>query len=276
MKRSFLIKAAVLAISASMAFSMDASARGDENHPWKGARVAIFGDSISDPRTNNGEQKYYWFMHNDIGIIPYVYAENGREWNRVPVQAGRLYKEHGQDFDAIMILMGTNDFNSGIPIGKWFDEEITQVEAAKGGEPRTVQTRRHRIMSFDSNTLCGRINIAMDSLKRAFPGKQIILMTPLHRGKADFADNNLQPDENYTNSCGEYVDAYVNAVKEAGNVWSVNVIDLNAISGLLPLCESQKMYFPIDTDKLHPSTEGHRRIADALIAALRSIAPRLD
>ena len=72
------------------------------------------------------------------------------------------------------------------------------------------------------------------------------------------------------------MDAYIEAIKEAGNVWSVNVIDLNAISGLMPLYESQKVYFPHDNDKLHPSTEGHRRLANALIAALRSIAPRLD
>lgn len=266
----------IAALSAAILLLMgaDSVARNLQNHPWNGARVAIFGDSISDPRTNNGEKKYYWFMHNDIGIIPFVYAENGREWDRVPVQAGRLYKDHGQDFDAIMILMGTNDFNRGIPIGTWFTEDIVQVEAAKG-EPRSMQTRRHRTLVFDKNTFCGRINIAMDSLRRAFPGKQIILMTPLHRGLADYGETNVQPDENYTNSCDEYVDAYIAAVKEAGNVWAVNVIDLNAISGLMPLYESQKAYFPIDKDKLHPSTEGHRRLADVLIAALWSIAPRL-
>ena len=38
--------------------------------------------------------------------------------------------------------------------------------------------------------------------------------------------DSVQPDENYQNSCGEYVDAYVQAVKEAGNVWGVPVIPL--------------------------------------------------
>ncbi|GAB6865084.1 hypothetical protein JCM10556A_17610 [Bacteroides acidifaciens] len=44
------------------------------------------------------------------------------------------------------------------------------------------------------------------------------MLTPLHRAFADFGETNVQPDENYQNSCGEYVDAYVQAVKEAGNI----------------------------------------------------------
>ena len=48
-----------------------------------------------------------------------------------------------------------------------------------------------------------------------------MLLTPLHRSLANFGETNVQPDENYQNSCGEYVDAYVQAVKEAGNVWGV-------------------------------------------------------
>ncbi len=54
-------------------------------------------------------------------------------------------------------------------------------------------------------------------------------MTPLHRGYAKFGETNIQPDENYTNRCGEDIDAYINAVKEAGNVWAVPVIDLSAV-----------------------------------------------
>lgn len=249
--------------------------KAQNEHPWSGARVAIFGDSISDSNANNGNEKYYWYMSRDIGIIPYSYAENGRQWDRIPVQAGRLEKEHGQDFDAILILMGTNDFNAGVNVGEWYHEETVQVEAA-AGEMKSMKTRQHRTLVFDNSTFKGRINIAMDLLKKMFPRKQIILMTPLHRGYANFAENNVQPDENYTNSCGEYVDAYIQAIKEAGNIWSVPVIDLNAISGLLPTMSEQAEYFPHDTDKLHPSDEGHARLAKVLEAQLRSIAPRTE
>ena len=211
----------------------------DTTHPWYGARVGIIGDSISDPRVANGPEKYYWFMAREIGIIPCVVATNGREWNDVIRQANNLKSEYGDDIDAILILMGTNDFNSGVPIGEWFTEEYVQVEAANG-EPKSMQTRRHRTPNFDQNTFKGRINMALDSLRNMYPDKQIILMTPLHRGLARLGERNIQPDENFTNRCGEYVDAYVNAVKEAENIWAVPVIDLNAISGLFPLSDSQR------------------------------------
>lgn len=51
--------------------------KAQNEHPWSGARVAIFGDSISDSNANNGNEKYYWYMSRDIGIIPYSYAETG-------------------------------------------------------------------------------------------------------------------------------------------------------------------------------------------------------
>ena len=244
----------------------------DTMHPWYGARVGIIGDSISDPQVANGPEKYYWYMAREIGIIPCVVAQNGQQWNEVVPQANRLKSEYGDNIDAILILMGTNDFNAGVPIGEWFTEEYVQVEAANG-EPKSMQTRRHRILNLDQSTFKGRINMALDSLKNMYPHQQIILMTPLHRGYANFGKTNIQPDENYTNRCGEYVDAYVDAVKDAGSVWAVPVIDLNAISGIFPLHRSQKEYFPRDMDRLHPTDEGHERIAHALIAWLRCLAP---
>ena len=243
----------------------------DTTHPWYGARVGIIGDSISDPKV----AKYYWFMVREIGIIPCVVAQNGQQWNEVLPQANRLKSEYGDDIDAILILMGTNDFNAGVPIGEWFTEEYVEVEAANG-EPKSMQVRRHRMPNLDQSTFKGRINVALDSLKNMYPHKQIILMTPLHRGYAKFGETNIQPDENYTNRCGEYIDAYINAVKEAGNVWAVPVIDLSAVSGIFPLNRSQKEYFPRDKDRLHPTDEGHARMAQAIMAALRGLAPRFE
>ena len=241
-------------------------------HPWKGKRVAYFGDSITDPNHKAANRKYWSLLQEWLGITPYVYAVSGRQWNDIPRQADKLLAEHGNEFDAILIFIGTNDFNAGVPIGEWFTEEYVKVEAANG-EPKSMQTRRHRTPNLDQSTFKGRINMALDSLKNMYPHQQIILMTPLHRGYAKFGETNIQPDENYTNSCGEYVDAYVNAVKEAGSVWAVPVIDLNAISGIFPLNRSQKEYFPRDRDRLHPTDEGHERIAQALIAWLRCLAP---
>ena len=66
-------------------------------------------------------------------------------------------------------------------------------------------------------------------------------------------------------------DAYVDAVKEAANVWAVPVIDLNSICGLYPNADSHTRYFhDAQSDRLHPNAEGHYRMAKALAYQLSS------
>ena len=114
-------------------------------------------------------------------------------------------------------------------------------------------------------TFKGRINKVMAFLKENFPNKQIILLTPIHRGFANFGGSNVQPDESFPNRLGLYVDSYVDAVKEAGNVWAVPVIDLNAICGLMPNLPSHSQFFANEKrDRLHPNAKGHERMGLAI------------
>ncbi len=237
------------------------------NHPWNGAKVVFIGDSITDPRLHAGEVVKYWeFMEEWMGIEPLVYGVSGRQWNEVEKVAQKVYDDHQNDFDAILVFLGTNDFNAGLPVGEWFTEKGEYVMAAKG-QKEQLQLRGHRTPVMDLMTFKGRINLGMSCLKRLFPGKQIVLMTPLHRAYANFGETNVQPDENYRNSCGEFVDAYVQAVKEAANLWAVSLIDLNSLSGLNPMLEEHVQFFyNSDYDRLHPNTEGHRRIAKTIQA----------
>ena len=239
-------------------------------HPWQGKKVAFFGDSITDPNLKGGQIKNYWsFLQDWIGITPYVYAISGRQWNDIPRQTTQLKQEHGDDVDGILILMGTNDYNKGLPLGEWFDEQMEEVEYANDGRPKRTGPRRHRTLSLTDTTYRGRINLALRQLKQTYPTKQIILMTPLHRGRAYFNDSNVQPDENYQNTCGAYIDAYIEAVKEAGNLWAMPVIDLNAVSGLQPMVQEQLDYFwDKENDRLHPNTQGQQRMGRAILQQL--------
>ena len=64
----------------------------------------------------------------------------------------------------------------------------------------------------------------------------------------------------------------VKAVKEAGNVWAVPVIDLNALSGLFPLYDAGAQLFnKPDTDRLHPNDPGHERMAKTILYQLASL-----
>jgi hypothetical protein len=100
---------------------------------------------------------------------------------------------------------------------------------------------------------------------------QIVLLTPIHRGPAKFSETNVQPSEEYCNACGEYIDAYVNVIKEASAIWSVPVIDMYSLCGLLPSRPEHSIYVPGGNDFLHPNQEGHRRMALCLYHQLKSI-----
>lgn len=243
------------------------------HHPWHGKRVGYLGDSITDPKNNSKDikKKYWGYLQEWLGITPYVYGVSGRQWNDIPRQAERLMAEHGNEVDAIMVFIGTNDFNAGVPVGEWFYEITDTVTAAVHGEKK-VYSRKRRQPIMSNDTYKGRINLAISKLKSLFPDKQIILLTPIHRAYAKFGEKNIQPDESWQNACGEYFDRYVNAVKEAGNIWAVPVIDLNADCGINPMVEAQLHYMHRkDTDRLHPSTSGQQRMAQTLMYRLLSL-----
>lgn len=262
MKSYLTIVVAVLMASAASAFAQDVC----RSHPWAGRKVAYLGDSITDPNVKKSGVNYWAYLHEWLGITPYVYGVSGHQWHQILGQEERLRKDHGEDFDAIMIFVGTNDYNAGVPIGEWFEEESVVVNA----DGRMVERIRRKPI-FDRDTYRGRINCTLDSLKRMYPAKQIVLLTPIHRAYARFGDRNVQPDESHQNSCGEYVDAYVESVKEASAIWSVPVIDIYSLSGLFPMHKEQGIYFPGADDMLHPNAEGHRRLAMCLYYQLLAL-----
>ena len=208
-----------------------------------------------------------------LGLQPFVYAINGNRMDGILRQANRLLEERGDSIDAIIIFAGTNDYNAGIPVGEWYKEGEKEAQVAGP----SMELRKHREPVMNDSTFKGRINLVMDFLKTNYPDKQVIMLTPLHRGKARFSDRNVQPEEAFPNKNGVYVDTYVQAVKEAANVWAVPVIDLNGISGLYPLNDSHPRYFHDgETDRLHPNAEGHYRMAKALMYQLLAYPASFD
>ena len=240
-------------------------------HPWMGKRVAYFGDSITDPRNSGSKKKYWGFLADWLNTTPWVYAVSGRQWNDIPRQADKLQAEHGDSADAIIIFMGTNDYNNGVPIGEWYEVKEEQVIYGHG-QPKKLVTRQRRYMKMDPDTYRGRINIALDKVKRMFPEKQIVLLTPIHRAGFYANEKNWQCTEDYTNQCGIYLEEYINAIKEAGNIWAVPVIDLNSVSGLYPMMDEHVRYFKDgEKDRLHPNDAGHERMARTLMWQLSSL-----
>ncbi len=229
---------------------------------WEGRRVAFLGDSITDARQIGNTNNIFWNNLKDLlGIEAYVYGISGHKMNQIIGQGERLEAEHGQEVDAIIVFIGTNDYNGNIPLGEWYT--YSREKTIDDGEVEVE--RLHREPVYADSTFRGRANVTMRWLKTHYPDKQIIFLTPLHRGYAKFSPGNIQPPESFANACGSFIDEYVQAVKELANVWAVPVIDLNSISGLYPLVDEQAPYFRNpDTDRLHPNTPGQWRMAYAL------------
>src|SRR5574344_2179 len=251
-----------LLIISFFVFSFCALAQPEIKSQWEGKRVAFLGDSITDARQIGQTNNIFWNnLKNILGIEPYVYGISGNRMNQIIPQGERLEKEHGQAVDAIIVFIGTNDFNGNVPMGEWF---TYSREKTLDDGPAEVE-RTHREMSFDESTFRGRTNKTVLWLKTHFPDKQIIFLTPTHRGFARFSDKNIQPPESFANEGGNFIDDYVQAVKEIADIWAVPVIDLNSISGLYPLVDQQAAYFRNpSSDRLHPNTPGHLRMAYAL------------
>jgi len=228
---------------------------------WAGKKVAFLGDSITD-KCHVGTTKNYWqFLQEDLEIEPLVYGLNGWQWSGIVPQAQALEKDHGSDVDAIFIFMGTNDFNGSVPVGEWWT-----IREEKVNSHGTVKMMPRRIFSMDPATLRGRINIGLAYLKEHFPYAQIILMTPIHRGFAEFGGDNVQPEETFPNDIGLYVETYIESIRQAADIWSVPLIDLFRDSGLFPISDSYAPFFhDAKSDRLHPAAPGHERMAKTML-----------
>ena len=230
------------------------------NSQWQGKRVAYLGDSMTDKRRVGTTCVYWEYLCELMGITPSVYGISGNQWDGVYRQALKLHEEKGTVVDAIFIFAGTNDYSHGTPIGKFFTETIRQTN--HNGASVML---KYRTPIFNDSTFCGRINKVMSYLKNNYPQQQIVILTPIHRGFAQFSDKNVQPDENYANELGLYVDAYIDALKQAASYWAVPLIDLYSTSGLYPLADAQSQYFNNkETDRLHPNAVGDYRLAKTI------------
>lgn len=227
---------------------------------WDGKKVAFLGDSMTDPN-NSCTTAWYWQYLKELLNIDYsVYAVSGYEWNHIYQMAQKLYREKGDSIDAILIWAGTNDYNHNTPIGDFFTET-----SRKTNYNGATVTRKYRTPVMSDTTFCGRINQTLSYLKNHFPTKQIIILTPIHRAYANFGEKNVQPDENYANDLGLYVETYIDTLKKGASHWAIPLIDLYTLSGLYPLSDFHIPYFTNpDTDRLHPNANGHYRLAKTL------------
>lgn len=233
---------------------------GNNQHSqWSGKKIAFLGDSMTQKR-DSSIMVYWEYLADLMEIEPIVYGISGNQWDGILKQAKKLKQENGADIDGILIFAGTNDYNHNTPLGNFYAE--TSKETNFNGK---IVTRKYRTLIEDDSTFCGRINKVMSFLKQNYPDQQIVIMTPIHRGFAKFSENNVQPEENFSNDLGLYIDDYVNVLRNASSAWAVPLIDLYSLSGLHPVLDSYTTYFSnAHTDRLHPNSAGNFRLAKTI------------
>lgn len=207
----------------------------------KGKTINFLGDSITqgvgvenpDNIFLNRMAKKYEFKANNYGISGTRIAKQS-----VPSEntshdqwfCSRV-KDMDEKADAIVIFGGTNDWGHG-------DAEIGTFE------DRT------------EDTFYGACHVLYRSIIERFPGKPIVILTPLHRFRADEPALKDKADRQML------LEDYVQIIREVAQYYSLPVCDLFANSGLQPEIEIiREKYVP---DGLHPNDAGHEIMAERI------------
>lgn len=158
--------------------------------------------------------------------------------------------EMDNDADLVCVFGGTNDFNLDMSLGEFY----------------TLTDNGIRTPNYDTMTFYGALHQLCKNLMSIYTGKQVVLITPIHREHFGTQHSSLEPNDK-----GIYLDEYVEAIKKIGEWYSIPVLDLYAESGLQPnVPENKEVYFTT-TDGLHPNEAGHRLIAEKILAFLNTI-----
>ena len=122
------------------------------------------------------------------------------------------------DADAVVVFGGTNDYGHGDALFGTFDDRTEW-------------------------TFYGACHVLFRKLIEMYPGKPIVIMTPLHRTEENIKNREGLPKNVVLRD-------YVNAIREVAEYYSLPVLDLYKESGIQPEIEAlREMYMP---DGLHP------------------------
>ncbi len=213
----------------------------------KGKKIVFLGDSITAGICTSGpEYTFAGIIGKKYECTTVNYGYGGTKIAMDPDEAEEKslnfsvrLMDMDDDADIVVVMGGTNDFKYNIlPIGKFGDNTFY--------------------------TFYGACNILMRRLLNKYPGKPILIMTPLH------TLTELDPYAVRVKKLpiGTLKD-FVNVIREMAEYYSLPVLDLYAESGLQPAVEIiRKKYME---DGTHPNDEGHKLLAEKIAAKLLSM-----
>lgn len=215
----------------------------------KGKKIVFLGDSITEGHGTSGVDKHFVTLVGEWGGFREAknYGIGGTRIARQSVPTNERWdldfcqriEELDEDADIVVVFGGTNDFGHGdAPLGSFAD--------------RTPYT------------FYGACHYLMTRMHERFPGKPLLILTPLHRLNED----DPKGDGNKAYNVAP-LKTYVNIIREVAEYYSIPVLDLYAESGIQPKVGILRERFC--PDGLHPNDAGHVILANKILSRLLSM-----
>jgi hypothetical protein len=77
-----------------------------------------------------------------------------------------------------------------------------------------------------------------------------------------------------SNGNGLYLDEYVEAIKKVAAYFSIPCLDLYATANLYPYDSANIAKYYSASDQLHPNAEGHKHLANVMVAFFETLADK--
>lgn len=193
--------------------------------------LSVIGDSITWGYQYNGTRSIAYPEYLGIKAGASVVNNYGSCATTVAINNPNSFTLRYSTMDVksnlIIVLGGTNDYEFCTPLGTSADT--------------------------DPHSFYGALNTIMNGLKKNYPGKYIVFMTPIKRLSGE-----------NPNKIGLPLTAYVDAIKVAGMQNGIYVLDLYSPVEL----DFTKKYQELMPDGLHPTAQGQEQIATYIFKRL--------
>lgn len=246
---------------------------------WAGKTWCSYGDSITQEAAwQDYVTEYFGFAkHYNRGIGSSTFAKNDQTWYANPdgsynsrfgfagvTEAPEGTTEHEgylcssdridasvpEDADLILIMGGTNDMGSNVPLG-----DLS--------------------FPFDEETFKGAVAATVVKIQEKVPGAVVVLASPLSGRGPEPAEGASLPDnrdveEVMVNELGLTTEDYRDAMEEVARAMSIPFIDVYGTTGINQW--NRSLYI---RDVVHPSERGGMAVARSVIGGLEQVKPNM-
>ena len=98
-------------------------------------RICFLGDSITFGAGTT--KRYFEYIAEKTGAEVHGFGIDGASTAHLFTELQRMEREVGDNFDILCVLIGTNDFNCGVPVGEFFTEKAERVVSSTDEKEKT-------------------------------------------------------------------------------------------------------------------------------------------